>query len=49
MKRLLLLSLCAALLCGLFAGCGSQEDAYVPTGDGLSYDENYTGPMNTRP
>ena len=46
MKKLLAVFL-ALLLLALW-GCG-QEGEYVPTGDGLSYDENYTGPMNTRP
>ena len=50
MKQLLLVSLCAALLCGLFAGCGNREDAYIPTGDGMTWDEDYTGPTTaTRP
>ncbi|MBE6981952.1 MAG: ABC transporter substrate-binding protein [Ruminococcaceae bacterium] len=30
-------------------GCGEAEKAYVPTGDGLSYHEDYTGPVETRP
>lgn len=45
MKRLLVILLTLALL---LSGCGQQGE-YVPTGDGLSYDEDYTGPMNTRP
>ena len=36
------------IFCLLLCGCG-KKDAYVPTGDGLSYDENYTGPVATRP
>ena len=39
------------LLCGLLAlsccGCGNPDDApYTPTGAGLTWDENYTGPAN---
>lgn len=47
MKRVTTLLLC---LCAVFslAACG-QEDAYVPTGDGLTWDEDYTGPVYTRP
>ena len=45
MKRLLAIALC---LCLLLCGCGAQGD-YTPTGDGLSYDENYTGPHNDPP
>ena len=37
MKKLLALLLCAAMIAGLFAGCGSyEEEAYVPTGDALA-------------
>jgi len=44
MKRLLALMLCFALsLCG----CAEDPGPYVPTGDGLSYDDEYTGPQNT--
>ena len=43
MKRFLALMLC---LCLLFAGCGKAKGQYTPTGDGLSYDEDYTGPQN---
>ena len=45
MKRLLALGLVLALL---LCGCASGGE-YVPTGDGLSWDEDYTGPINTRP
>ncbi len=44
MKRLLALLLC---LCLLFCGCAANKGSIVPTGDGLSYDEGYTGPQNT--
>jgi len=43
MKRLLALAIC---LCILLCGCSGQKDAYVPTGDGLSYEPDYTGPQN---
>jgi len=47
MKRVIsiLLIVVLALSC---AGCGG-EDPYVPTGDGLTWDEDYTGPQATRP
>lgn len=44
MKRLLALLLC---LCIALCGCAKQSGQYVPTGDGLSYEEDYTGPQNT--
>ena len=44
MKQLIVILLCAALLCG----CQSQKP-YTPTGDGLTWDEDYTGPISTRP
>ena len=44
MKRLLALCLCLVLC---LAGCSAGEEPYVPTGDGLSYDEDYTGPQTT--
>lgn len=43
MKRCLAGFLCLCLVCTLFAGCG-DEDVYVPTGDALEYEEDYTGP-----
>ena len=45
MKRILLLLLCALLL----AGCTADDGGYTPTGDALTYDEDYTGPVVTRP
>lgn len=39
MKRWLSIFLCAGMLLGLLSGCGREEAAYVPTGDGLSGDE----------
>ncbi len=43
MKRLLAVLLC---LCTVLCGCARQSGQYVPTGDGLIYDEDYTGPQN---
>ena len=45
MKRIL----CFFLCCVLLAGCGNAADSYVPTGDGLTREEGYTGPTATRP
>lgn len=47
MKRLICLALCLCMALALCA-CSSQE-GYVPTGDALVYDEDYTGPTATRP
>ena len=45
MKRILALIFCLILLL-----CGCQTDrVYVPTGDGLTWDEDYTGPVYTQP
>ena len=49
MKRLIAFLLCATLSVGLLAGCSGEKDPYTPTGDGLSYDDDYTGPVYTRP
>ena len=46
MKRFTALVLC---LCLLLVGCAGGQDGYTPTGDGLSYEEDYTGPQNTHP
>lgn len=43
MKRLLALTVC---LCLVLWGCAGGG-AYVPTGDGLSYEDDYTGQINT--
>ena len=45
MKRLLAAILC---ICIFLSGCSiSSEDPYIPTGDGLTYDDDYTGPHIT--
>ncbi len=49
MKRIVCFFLCIVLLLSLLAGCQGQEGAYVPTGDGLTWDEGYTGPTQTQP
>ena len=49
MKRVTLLLLCICLGVSLFAGCSAEDKPYVPTGDGLTFDEDYTGPATTRP
>ncbi len=46
MKRILPIFLC---LCLLLAGCGDSGQAHIPTGDGLTWDEDYTGPVATSP
>lgn len=47
MKRTLTLFISVFMIIGLFCGCSNEPGAYVPTGDGLTWDEDYTGPMNT--
>ncbi len=44
MRKILAFSLCLLLL----AGCAGEK-TYVPTGDGLTWDEEYTGPTYTQP
>ena len=44
MRRMFAIMLCLALL---LAGCGESDEAYVPTGDGLTWDADYTGPIPT--
>ena len=47
MKRIIAILLCCAVGFGLF-GCGQNNGSYTPTGDGLTWDEDYTGEA-TRP
>ena len=49
MKRLLALLLTVTLSVGLLSGCGTEDDPYVPTGHGLTWDEDYTGPGSYTP
>ena len=46
MKRIIAIFLLLALF---LTGCADSEDVYVPTGDGLTWDEDYTGPAVTQP
>ena len=45
MKKILSILLCVLLLAGLLGGCGTEEKPYTPTGAGLTWDEDYTGPV----
>ena len=47
MKRIIGFLLCLCIAVSLCA-C-SDTDAYIPTGDALVYDDDYTGPTATRP
>ena len=49
MKRLTAFFLCIAMLAGILCSCADEKTAYVPTGDGLTWDEDYTGPIYTQP
>ena len=46
MKKTVALVLSCLLLAGLFSGCNSEDKPYVPTGNGLTWDEDYTGNGN---
>lgn len=46
MKRLITLFLAFTLVAGLLAGCDTSQEPYTPTGAGLTWDEDYTGPVN---
>lgn len=43
MKRIFAILLC----CCLLTGCSLGNDPYVPTGRGLTWDDDYTGPIQT--
>ena len=49
MKRIITLILSSILLLNCLCGCNSEKQPYVPTGDGLTWEEDYTGPAATRP
>ena len=49
MKRLICLLLCCCLLIGLLCGCNSPDEPYVPTGDGLTWDEDDPHAVETKP
>lgn len=42
MKKMIALLLSAVLMAGLFSGCNTKKDAYIPTGDGLTWDDDVT-------
>ena len=44
MKRILAILLSVAIFAGLLSGCGTESEPYTPTGAGLTWDEDYTGP-----
>ena len=44
MKKILALCLTVCLLCSLFAGCGTEESPYIPTGDALDSSTPVTAP-----
>ena len=48
MKKFFALLLCGALLTGLLSACKEDKDTYVPTGDGLTWDEA-TKPVYSEP
>lgn len=50
MKRFLCLFLCAIMFLSVFTACGDDsEKPYIPTGDALTYENDYTGPAVTAP
>ncbi len=44
MKKVIALMLSIFILIGLLGGCGSDDKPYTPTGDALTWEEDYTGP-----
>lgn len=48
MKRLFALLLCATMLSGLLSACKEDKNPYVPTGDGLTWEEA-TKPVTSKP
>ncbi len=46
MKRVISILLSGLLLMSLFSGCETEKEPYTPTGAGLTWDEDYTGPVN---
>ncbi len=49
MKRIIALALSLFLIAGMLPGCDNTREPHVPTGDALTWDEDYTGPVYTRP
>lgn len=46
MRKRMCILLSILLLFGLCSGCQSENTPYTPTGAGLTWDEDYTGPVN---
>ncbi len=46
MKKILSMILSALVFVSLLGGCGTEPGPYTPTGAGLSWDEDYTGPVH---
>lgn len=44
MKKITALLLCIWLVSGLLAGCAQERQAHIPTGNGLTWDEEETAP-----
>ncbi len=44
MKKAIVLLLCVCLLAGCFSGCKREDTPYVPTGNGLTYDDDAVFP-----
>lgn len=49
MKRLLCLLLCCCTVFSLLTGCQSSDEPYVPTGDGLTWDDEDPNAAATQP
>ncbi len=49
MNRFLCILLCCVLLTGIFSGCEATDEPYVPTGDGLTWDEGAPNAAVTQP
>ena len=48
MKKTVALLLAVLMSLGVFSGCRQEEAPYTPTGAGLTWDEDYTGPRYER-
>lgn len=47
MKKTIAILLSSLLLAGMLSGCNTESEPYTPTGAGLTWDEDYTGPVIT--
>ena len=45
MKKIISIVLTLLLLAGMLSGCQGEKEPYTPTGAGLTWDEDYTGPV----